>query len=76
MVPAFTELLSMPLKAAIATSLAAAILLAIGVIPGARVGAALTIRTAERRLRLAVGVFLALVALVYFVTETRALLAM
>ena len=44
------------------------------VIPGARVGASLTIRTAERRLRLAVGVFLALVALVYFVTETRALL--
>jgi hypothetical protein len=38
-----------------------------------RVGASLTIRTAER-LRLAVGVFLALVALVYFVTETRALL--
>lgn len=98
MVPAFTELLSMPLKAAIATSLVCvgifgvpatithaflgdvdwrlAILLAIGVIPGARVGAALTIRTAERRLRLAVGVFLALVALVYFVTETRALLAL
>ena len=36
----------------------------------------LTIRTAERRLRLAVGVFLGLVALVYFVTETRALLAL
>ena len=35
-----------------------------------------TIRTAERRLRLAVGIFLALVALVYFVTETRALLAL
>ena len=98
MVPAFTELLSMSLKSAIATSLACvgifgvpatithaflgdvdwrlAVLLAIGVIPGARVGAALTIRTAERRLRLAVGVFLALVALVYFVTETRALLAL
>jgi uncharacterized membrane protein YfcA len=98
MVPAFTELLSMSLKSAIATSLVCvgifgvpatithaflgdvdwrlAILLAIGVIPGARVGAALTIRTAERRLRLAVGVFLALVALVYLVTETRALLAL
>jgi uncharacterized membrane protein YfcA len=98
MVPAFTELLSMSLKPAIATSLVCvgifgvpatithaflgdvdwrlAILLAIGVIPGAQVGAALTIRTAERRLRLAVGVFLALVALVYFVTETRALLAL
>jgi uncharacterized membrane protein YfcA len=98
MVPAFTEVLSMSLKSAIATSLVCvgifgvpatithaflgdvdwrlAILLAIGVIPGARVGAALTIRTAERRLRLAVGVFLGLVALVYFVTETRALLAL
>jgi uncharacterized protein len=98
MVPAFTELLSMSLKSAIATSLVCvgifgvpatithaflgdvdwrlAILLAIGVIPGARVGAALTIRTAERRLRLAVGVFLALVALVYFFNETRALLAL
>jgi uncharacterized membrane protein YfcA len=98
MVPAFTEVLSMSLKSAIATSLVCvgifgvpatithaflgdvdwrlAILLAIGVIPGARVGAALTIRTAERRLRLAVGVFLGLVALVYLVTETRALLAL
>ena len=96
MVPAFTELLYMPLKSAIATSLVCvgifgvpatithaflgdvdwrlAALLTIGVVPGARVGASLTIRTAERRLRLAVGVFLALVALVYFVTETRALL--
>jgi uncharacterized membrane protein YfcA len=96
MVPAFTELLGLPLKSAIATSLVCvgifgvpatithavlgdidwrlATLLTIGVIPGARIGASLTIRTAERRLRLAVGVFLALVALVYFVTETRALL--
>jgi uncharacterized membrane protein YfcA len=96
MVPAFTELLGLSLKSAIATSLVCvgifgvpatithavlgdidwrmATLLTIGVIPGARVGASLTIRTAERRLRLAVGVFLALVALVYFVTETRALL--
>lgn len=96
MVPAFTELLGLSLKSAIATSLVCvgifgvpatithaflgdidwrlAVLLTIGVIPGARVGASLTIRTAERRLRLAVGVFLALVALVYFITETRALL--
>jgi uncharacterized membrane protein YfcA len=98
MVPAFTELLGMSLKSAIATSLVCvgifgvpatithaflgdidwrlAVLLTIGVIPGARIGASLTIRTAERRLRLAVGIFLALVALVYFVTETRALLAL
>ena len=53
-----------------------AILLMIGVIPGAQVGAALTLRTAERRLRLAVGVLLGVVALVYLVTETRALLAL
>jgi uncharacterized membrane protein YfcA len=98
MVPAFTELLGMSLKSAIATSLVCvgifgvpatithaflgdvdwrlAVLLTIGVVPGARIGASLTIRTAERRLRLAVGIFLALVALVYFVTETRALLAL
>jgi uncharacterized protein len=97
MVPAYTQLLSLPLKSAIATSLVCvgifgvpatithgllgdvdwrlAILLIVGVVPGAQVGAAITIRTAERRLRLAVGVFLALVAVVYFVTETRALLA-
>jgi uncharacterized membrane protein YfcA len=96
MVPAFTELLHLPLKSAIATSLVCvgifgvpaavthallghvdwrlAVLLAVAVIPGARIGASLTIRTGERRLRLAVGVFLALVAVVYFVTETRALL--
>ena len=98
MVPAFSELLSLSLKSAIATSLVCvgifgvpaaithallgdvdwrlAILLMIGVIPGAWVGAALTLRTAERRLRLAVGGFLAVVALVYLVTETRALLAL
>jgi uncharacterized membrane protein YfcA len=96
MVPAFTELLHLPLKSAIATSLVCvgvfglpatvthailgdvdwrlAVLLTIGVVPGARIGAGLTIRTAERRLRLLVGAFLALVAVVYFVTEARALL--
>jgi uncharacterized membrane protein YfcA len=96
MVPAFTELLNLSLKSAIATSLVCvgifgvpatithallgdidwrmAVLLTIGVIPGARIGANLTIRTAERRLRLAVGCFLAVVALIYFVTETRSLL--
>ncbi|HTE69972.1 MAG TPA: sulfite exporter TauE/SafE family protein, partial [Actinomycetes bacterium] len=96
MVPAFTELLHLPLKSAIATSLVCvgifgvpatvthallgdidwrlAVLLTIAVVPGARIGASLTIRTAERRLRLAIGCFLAIVALVYFITETRALL--
>jgi len=97
MVPAFTELLHLPLKSAIATSLVCvgifgvpatithallgdidwrmALLLAVAVVPGARIGATLTIRTGERRLRLAVGIFLAVVAVVYFFTETRALLA-
>jgi uncharacterized protein len=96
MVPAFGELLHLPLKTAIATSLVCAgvfalpatvvhailgdvdwrlaALLTIGVVPGARLGAGLTIRAAERRLRLAVGLFLAVVAVVYFVTEARALL--
>jgi uncharacterized protein len=96
MVPAFTELLHLQLKSAIASSLVCvgifgvpatithallgdidwrmAALLAVAVIPGARIGANITIRTAEHRLRLAVGCFLALVAVVYFVVETRALL--
>jgi uncharacterized protein len=97
MVPAFTELMHLPLKVAIATSLVCvgvfgvpatithaalgdvdwrlATLLTLGVVPGARLGASLTIRTAERRLRLAVGLFLGVVSVVYFVTEARALLA-
>jgi uncharacterized protein len=96
MVPAFSELLHLPLKAAIATSLACAglfalpatvvhallgdvdwrlaVLLTVGVVPGARLGASLTIRAAERRLRVVVGLFLAVVAVVYFVTEARNLL--
>jgi uncharacterized membrane protein YfcA len=96
MVPAFSELLHLPLKAAIATSLVCAgafalpatvvhallgdvdwrlaTLLTVGVIPGARLGASLTIRASERRLRLLVGLFLAVVAVVYFVTEARNLL--
>jgi uncharacterized membrane protein YfcA len=97
MVPAFSELLHLPLKAAIATSLVCAglfalpatvvhallgdvdwrlaTLLTVGVVPGARLGASLTIRASERRLRVAVGLFLAVVAVVYFVTEARNLLA-
>jgi hypothetical protein len=96
MVPAFTELVGLPLKSAIASSLVCvgifgvpatvthallgdvdwrmAALLTVGVVPGARLGASLTIRTAERRLRLAVGAFLAIVAVLYAVTETHALL--
>jgi uncharacterized protein len=97
MVPAFSELLHLPLKAAIATSLVCAgvfalpatvvhallgdvdwrlaVLLTVGVVPGARLGASLTIRANVRRLRLSVGLFLAVVAVVYFVAEARNLLA-
>ena len=97
MVPAFSELLHLPLKAAIATSLVCAgvfalpatvvhallgdvdwrlaVLLTVGVVPGARLGASLTIRANVRRLRLSVGLFLAVIAVVYFVTEARNLLA-
>jgi uncharacterized protein len=51
-----------------------ATVLTIGVVPGARLGASLTIRIPERRLRLLVGVFLGLVGVVYFAVEARALL--
>jgi uncharacterized membrane protein YfcA len=98
LVPAFAELMGLPLKSAIATSLVCvgvfavpatvthallgdvdwrlAALLTVGVVPGARLGAGLTIRTTERRLRRLVGLFLGVVAVVYFVTEARALLAL
>lgn len=45
-----------------------------GVIPGARVGAALTIRATDRRLRVTVASFLGLTAVLYFAGELRALL--
>ncbi|HJR24228.1 MAG TPA: sulfite exporter TauE/SafE family protein, partial [Acidimicrobiales bacterium] len=44
-----------------------------GVIPGARVGAALTIRAADRRLRVTVASFLGLTAVVYAAGELLAL---
>jgi uncharacterized protein len=53
-----------------------AALLTIGVVPGARLGASLTVRADERHLRLVVGVFLGVIAVVYFVTEARALLTL
>jgi uncharacterized protein len=87
MVPGFTEVARIPLKTAIATSLACvgifaipgtithgllgdidwrfALLLAIGVVPGARLGAHAAIRTTNRRLRLAVAGFLGAVSLLY-----------
>lgn len=51
-----------------------AILLAIGVIPGARVGASASVRATDQRLRLAVATFLGAVAVFYVVGELRGLL--
>ncbi|MBI2709367.1 MAG: sulfite exporter TauE/SafE family protein [Actinobacteria bacterium] len=96
MVPAFTQMARMPLKRAIATSLACvalfavpgtlthglvnrdidwrfALLLALGVVPGARLGAALTVRTDDRRLQPIVAGFLGFTALLFAVGELRAL---
>ncbi|MBV8691265.1 MAG: sulfite exporter TauE/SafE family protein [Actinobacteria bacterium] len=96
MVPAFSEIAGMPLKASIATSLACvgllatpgtithgllgdinwtfAVFLAIGVIPGARLGAALAIRAGQRRLRVSVAAFLGATAVLYAAGEISALI--
>lgn len=50
-----------------------AILLSVGVVPGARLGAHLAVRTAEARLRVVVAAFMGLIAVVYAVTEATAL---
>lgn len=95
MVPGFTQFGGLPVKRAIATSLACvglfavpgtithallgnidwrfALLLCVGVIPGARIGAALAIRSGDRRLRRIVAVFLGTMALAYGIGETVAL---
>jgi len=95
MVPGFTELARIPLKAAIATSLACvgifaipstvthallgnidwrfALLLTLGVVPGARIGAAAAIRATDRRMRIAVAIFLGSVSFAYGVGELAAL---
>ncbi|MFM8304493.1 MAG: sulfite exporter TauE/SafE family protein [Actinomycetota bacterium] len=97
MVPAFTTWMRLPLKAAVATSLACvgvlaipsmithaalghidwsyAIPLSIGVIPGARIGANLAIRSTERTLRISVATVLGLIAILYFVGELASLLS-
>jgi uncharacterized membrane protein YfcA len=51
-----------------------ALLLTVGIVPGARLGAALALRAGDRRLRLVVGVFLAATALAYAAGEIAALL--
>lgn len=96
MVPAFTEIARIPLKRAIATSLACvglfaipgtithwalggidwwpwAILLSIGVIPGARIGASLAVKAGDANLRRAVGAFLGGISVIYLVGEILAL---
>lgn len=95
MVPGFTELAGIPVKSAIATSLACvglfaipstishallggidwrvALLLTIGVIPGARIGAAAAIRATDRRMRVAVASFLGIVSAAYLIGELVAL---
>ena len=50
-----------------------ALLLAVGIVPGARIGAALAIRSDDRRLRLVVSTFLGLMAVAYGLGETLAL---
>lgn len=91
LVPAFLEWLRLPIKRAVANSLACvgllavpsgvahavlgdidwayALPLAVAVIPGARLGAALAMRATDRGLRLVVGGGLALIAVVYAVRE-------
>lgn len=95
MVPGFTQFGGLPVKRAIATSLACvglfaipgtithallgnidwrfALLLCVGVVPGARIGAALAIASGDRRLRRIVAVFLGTMALAYGIGETLAL---
>ena len=95
MVPGFTELGKLPLKTAIATSLACvaifaipstithalndnidwriALFLTVGVIPGARLGAAAAVRASDEGLRKAVAGFLGLIAVIYLVGELVAL---
>jgi uncharacterized membrane protein YfcA len=95
MVPGFTQIAGLPLKRAIATSLACvgifavpgtithalvgnidwrfALLLTVGMIPGARLGAALTVRADDRRLHVVVGAFLGVTAIVYAAGEFAAL---
>lgn len=95
MVPAFTGLLKLPAKKAVASSLVAvamfsvpamirhaqlghiswtyALLLMIGVIPGAQIGAHLTIRGSEHRLRVLMGALFTVLALGYGAAELRAL---
>jgi hypothetical protein len=96
MVPIFTGWLRMPLKPALATSLACvgilaipgtishaalgnidwgfALPLALGIVPGARIGAHITIGIGEHRLRILVGSVLGVIAIVYGLSELVAII--
>jgi uncharacterized membrane protein YfcA len=95
MVPAFTSILRIPIKEAVASSLVAvalfsipalvthvvlghvnwtyALLLAVGVVPGAQVGSRLTLGSSDRTVRTSFGAFLVVVAIVYGGAELLAL---
>lgn len=95
LVPAFVELLRLPLHRAVATSLvcvglfavpstithailgdidwSVALLLTIGVLPGARLGSFLALWASEARLRRWVAAFLAIISVVYALGELLAL---
>lgn len=97
MVPAFNEIVRLPLKQTVATSLACvglitvpatithslfgridwatAAWLTVGVVPGARLGAALSVQSSDRRLRTAVAGFLGAVAVVYAAGELVGMLS-
>jgi uncharacterized membrane protein YfcA len=96
LLPGFLQVLRLPTKQAVATSLACvgilavpgtiahaylgdinwrfALLLAVGVVPGAGLGAAAALRASDRRLRLAVAAFMGVLAVVYGVSELRSAL--
>jgi len=96
LLPAFLQLLRMPTKEAVATSLACvgilavpstvthavlgtidwrfALLMAAGVVPGARLGSALAIRAEAGRLRLVLAAVLGVLAVLYGVSELRSAL--
>jgi uncharacterized protein len=95
MMPAFTSVLRVPIKEAVASSLVAvaifsvpalvthvlldhvnwafALLLAVGVVPGAQVGSRLTLGATDRTVRVLFGAFLVVVAVVYGTIELLSL---
>jgi len=97
LVPAFTGWIRLPIKQALATSLACvgvlaipgtvthailgniawlfALPLCVGVIPGARLGAHLTISASDHTMRIAVGTVLGTIAVVYAIGEVLALVS-